>query len=195
MCAWAAYPEAAKICGEHLLRDQAHDVRGHLRRGLVERNFKNYGRRLTGAVVRQERNRIGSSNHVVIEIGGIRLTQSQADGPNDVVQHADFRETYAEASQIDLFDGRVSDESGSKTLFAMLLHGPSTNPKQPRFIAIVFPTKDCKAYVYDATIDVLAIFGDLAEAIRGDRTEVIGDDLMLELRRLDEDEGDTAARA
>jgi hypothetical protein len=55
-CVWAAYPEAQTICSSHLLRDQIHDVRGHLRRGLVERNLKNFGRRIPGAVVRQESN-------------------------------------------------------------------------------------------------------------------------------------------
>jgi hypothetical protein len=194
-CIWAAYPEAQRICGEHLLRDQVHDVRGHFRRGLIELYWKNYARRIPGAVVRQETNSIGSSKHLVIEIDGVILTQSLADGPNDVIQQANFRNGYAEISQINLFadpdEVRRAHQTGK--LYAMFLHGVSTNPKQPRFMAIVFPTKHCEAYVSEATIDVLSEFGDLAHSIRSERTEDIGDDLMLELRRIDEGEESATA--
>ena len=189
-CVWAAYPEAQTVCAQHLLRDQVHDVRGVFRRGLVERNWKNYGRRLPNAVVRQESNSIGSSKHVVIEIGNVLLTQSLADGPNDIIQRANFRETYAEASQIKLFvdPAAVKRAMDAGKLYAMFLHGASENPRRPRFMSIVFPTNDCESYVFDATIDVLAEFGALAQSIRDERTEDIGDELMLELRRVDEDE-------
>ena len=194
-CVWAAYPEAQSICSRYLLRDQIHDVRGHIRRGLVERNWKNYGRRIPNATVHQEANSVGSSKHVVIEIGDVMLTQSLADGPHDIIQKANFRETYAEASQLEMFadPGAVKRAQQAGKLYAMFLHGASDNPKQPRFMAIVFPTKDCDAYVYDATINVLGMFDDLAQSIRREETEVIGDELMLELRRLDEEEDSATA--
>jgi len=189
-CVWAAYPEAHRICATHLLRDQVHDVRGHFRRGLIELYWKNFARRIPDAVVRQETNSIGSSKHIVIEIGDVILTQSLAEGPNDIIQQANFRNGYAEISQISLLadpaELRRAEQSGK--LYAMFLHGASSNPKQPRFMAIVFPTKECTDYVYDATINVLNEFEELAQSIRSDRTEDIGDDLMLELRRIDEDE-------
>lgn len=194
-CVWAAYPEAHRICSEHLLRDQVHDVRGHFRRALIELYWKNYARRIPGAVVRQETNSVGSSKHVVIEMDNVILTQSLADGPNDVIQQANFRNGYAEISQIDLLADPAEVEKAHQAgkLYAMFLHGVSTNPKQPRFMAIVFPTRDCKSYVYDATINVFSEFADLAQAIRTDRTEDIGDDLMLELRRVDEDDESATA--
>jgi hypothetical protein len=197
MCIWAGYPEAHSVCTSHLPRDQAHDARGGFRRGLIERNLKNYARRIPGAVVRQERNAIGSSFHVVIEVGGFRITQSQALGPNELIQQANFRDGYAEASQIDLLAdlSPKTTTTTAKWTYVMLLHGPAATPKQPKFISAVFPTNDCKGYVYDATIHLFVKYDDLAEAIKTDRTEVIGDDLMLDLRRMDEAEGDEAASA
>jgi hypothetical protein len=198
MCIWAGYPESFTVCSSHMPRDQAHDARGDFRRGLIERNIKNYARRIPGAVVRQERNSVGSSCHVAIDIGGITITQSQADGPNKVVQKAAFRDGYAEQSQLDLFKASVQQKptlSDSRRLYVMLLHGPATNPKQPRFLSVVFPTNDCESYVFNATINLFSRFGDLAQAIMNERTEVISDDLMLDLRRLDEAEGDEAASA
>jgi hypothetical protein len=196
-CVWAAYPESHAICSQHLLRDQSHDVRGHFRRGLIERNWKNYARRIPGALVRQESNSIGSSKHVVIEIDGVLLTQSLADSPNDIIQRANFRHTYAEVSQISLFPDPavVSRALDAGKLYAMFLHGVSTNPKQPRFMSVVFPTRDCLSYLDDATIHVMAEFEELAKSIRTDNVEAIGDDLMLELRRLDEDEDSATATA
>lgn len=194
-CVWAAYPEAHEVCGQHFRRDQLHDVRGGFRRGLIERNWKNFARRIPNAIVRQESNSIGSSKHIVIEIGDVMLTQSLADGPNDVIQKATFRETYAESSQFYLFDigAEVKRAHQAGKLYAMFLHGAAVNPKQPRFMAIVFPTQECDAYVYDATIDVLAECDALAESIRSERVEDIGDELMLELRRIDEDEASGTA--
>lgn len=193
-CVWAAYADAHKICSDHLLRDQAHDVRGHLRRAVIERNWKNYARRIPDARVHQESNAIGSSRHVVVELGGVALTQSLAEGPNDIIQKARFRDTYAEASQIDLFavPGHSKRRPDAK-LYAMFLHGASDNPAQPRFMSVVFPTRDCDAYVYEATINVLGEFSDLAQSIRADRIEDIGDELMLELRRIDDDEEEAAS--
>lgn len=194
-CVWAAYPEAQSVCSQHLLRDQVHDARGHFRRSLVERNWKNYGRRIPGAIVRQETNSVKSSKHVVIEIGNVILTQSLADGPADIIQRANFRDTYAEASQANLFAPPEQNHTPAPNakLYAMFLHGASTDPRQPRFMSIVFPTRDCAAYVYDATIDVFGEFQDLASSIRNDRTEDIGDELMLEIRRLDEDDAAESA--
>jgi hypothetical protein len=128
----------------------------------------------------------------VIDINGVLLTQSLADSPNDVIQQANFRETYAKSSQVELFAARdeVIRAHDAGKLYAMFLHGATANPKQPRFMAVVFPTQDCEAYVWDATINVMAELDDLlAQSIRMDQIEAIGDDLMLELRRLDEDEG------
>jgi hypothetical protein len=123
------------------------------------------------------------------------LTQSLAVGPNDIIQKAAFRNTYAESSQISLFinSAEVSAARRSGKLYAMLLHGACDNPRQPRFMSIVFPTQDCEAYLYEATIDVFAMFDDLAQSIRRDEIEVIGDELMLELRRVDEDEESATA--
>lgn len=188
-CVWAAYTDAHKICSDHLLRDQAHDVRGHLRRALIERNWKNYARRVPGAQVHQESNTIGSSRHIVVELEGVRLTQSLADGPNDIIQKARFRDTYAEASQIDLFTvPEQRKQRPDAKLYAMFLHGASDNPAQPRFMSIVFPTREGDAYIYEATVNVLGECSDLAQSIRADRPEDIGDDLMLELRRIDGEE-------
>lgn len=189
-CVWAAYPDAHGICSSHLLRDQVHDVRGHFRRGLIELYWKNFARRIPGATVRQETNSTGSSKHVVIEIDDVILTQSLADGPNDIIQQANFRNTYAEGSQLSLLEAHEGRRAAtaSRKLYAMFLHGASENPRQPEFMAIVFPTKDCTAYVFEATINVFTEFEDLAHSIRNERTEDIGDDLMLELRRTDEDE-------
>lgn len=135
------------------------------------------------------------AKHVVIEIGDVMLTQSLADGPHDIIQRASFRNTYAESSQLEMFADPVAVERAHQAgkLYAMFLHGVSGNPKQPRFMAIVFPTKNCGAYVFEATINVLSMFDDLARSIRREETEVIGDELMLELRRIDEDEESASA--
>ena len=63
-------------------------------------------------------------------------------------------------------------------------------------MSIVFPTRDCQSYVFDATISIYERFSDLATAARNDRVEEIPDDLKMDLRRLDrEDDGDAAATA
>lgn len=190
-CVWAAYQEADSICRAHLLDAQAHDVRGHWRRAVIERNWKNYARRIPGATVRQESNSIGSSKHVVIERNGVTLTQSLAASPEDIIQGAHFRSTYVESSQLNLFPEEVTTTADAR-LYAMFLHGATGSPRQPRFMAVVFPVRNCEAYLAGATIDVMAEFDGLAGQIRTDQAEAIGDDLILELRRLDDSASETA---
>lgn len=195
MAIWAAYPEAHDVCRLHMTRDQVHDVRGSFRRGLVERNFKNYAHRIPNAIVRQQWNEPRTSSHVEIEVGNLILTQHNATGPNNVIQAADFRTTLAGSAQGNFLHPDRPLTPGQK-LYAMLLHGPSARPIEPAFMAVVFPTNDGTAYLFDATISILAMFDDLATAIRNDNSEIIPDDLMLDIRRRDEsDEDDDAAAA
>jgi hypothetical protein len=196
-CVWLGYPEAHDLCSGLFLSNQAHDVRGHVRRATIERNIRNVVTRIPGASQSQTRNKTNSHTHTVVRMGNVLLTQSQAEGPDDIIQTAEFRKGYAMQSQLELFGGRPSDTVGDRHLYALLLHGPAYNsPRQPRFMSVVFPTRDCQSYVFDATISMYERFSDLAAAARNDRVEEIPDDLKMDLRRLDrEGDGDAAATA
>lgn len=193
MAIWAAYPEAQGVCKQHMTRDQAHDARGAFRRGLAERNLKNYAHRIPNAVITQQWNEPKTSSHVEVAVGNLILTQHNASGPGHVIQYADFRKTLTGSAQGNLLhpDHPISAD---QKLYAMLLHGPSARPSEPAFMAVVFPTNDGTEYLFDATINILAMFDDLATAIRSHKSEVIPDDLMLDIRRRDEaDEEDEDA--
>jgi hypothetical protein len=184
---WLAYQDADQLANDLFLREQAHDARGDLRRSMVERNLRNLIQRFPGATQTQEPNETRGSYHTRIRANRILITQSQAKSPYHLVQDASFRKSYAETSQCGLFSREQRPQQGD--LYALILHGPERGrhgkPSRPAFMTVVFPTRECKAYVPGARIDLFVRFAALASAIRNDRTEEITDDLMVQLRRID----------
>lgn len=128
------YPKARREC-EHLPDPQARYLRPHVRRANIEAGLLDIAGRFPGVEAKAVPN-AADECHVEVTIGCIRMTVSHADQPNRLIREAKFRRTLAEDSQLRL---AFEQASPSQWLYALLLHGGSSDSHTPAFADIVFP--------------------------------------------------------
>ena len=178
------YSEAADEADTKYEPEQAHDVRGQIRRAKIEGLLRGVTARHknNGIEALAQSNNNQSAYHVLLRCGLIVLTQSVVKNPRAMVSPSRFRETYARNYQL-TFDPsenqlRVGPSNG---IYAIIIHAPiRTHPKWPRFVHAVFPNAYCTGYI--DRVDLLAKFRDLPE-LKATDTEVISDIIDLDIRK------------
>lgn len=175
------YRTAYDECALFYPWQEAHDLRPHTRRAKIEAKIRDLANSFPGMYATPEPNATGTSFHTRILSKNVILTVNCVQHPNDIVRHAEFRNTYANA-QLDMFE---PDEPPPPDgyVYAIWIHGASKrNPKRPDFMHIVFPSADCESYI--CRIDLFAIprFKSLANELWPAQVETVEDKLDMGLR-------------
>ena len=141
---------------------EANYLRGHKRRVDIESEMRGVAAHHPEIDARIELNRTLSAYYTVLSAGRIRLTQSRANNPYQMIQHAMFRRELAAEAQLDLFlPNSPNPIPIDQLLFALLLHGYDRADKsKPSFVHVVFPDHLCRFYV--ARINLLERFPEIA---------------------------------
>lgn len=174
------YVEAYEECQSSYPIPEAHDLRSHMRRAKLEYQVRELVRNFPDIVAEVEKNKKKTSFYTKLKNKRVVLTISAVNHPNTIVRRAEFRETYARNAQLSLFDPEPVPPPDA-LLYAILLHGPdSLEPSRPGFINVVFPNKNCKAYV--GSIDLMLKFNTLTTEIWSVKEEIVKDELSIKLR-------------
>jgi len=111
------------------------------------------------------------------------MTINHVNQPSDMVRQADFRNSYAQDAQINLFGPNKPPPPPGATLFAILRHGASKRtPRRPDFVRIGFPDEDCQYYVCDIDLFAVPRFREVATKLWPAKIEVVLDELDMRLR-------------
>jgi hypothetical protein len=161
----------------------AHDLRGHVRRALIEERWPLVAERhqADGIRVAYHPNRKRTSFFTQVTCGRIVLTQSFVEKPETIVRRAEFRNTRARSNQLELFSDNPPPLPDAP-LSTLLIHGEARGGRHPYFADIVFPAPDCKSYL--ARIELFQLCHALVESPVGPPVaeEVIPDMATPELR-------------
>jgi hypothetical protein len=145
-CIFAEYLSAHASVNSKFSRYTAHDLYPYERRAFIEDKLIKIARQHPNVGAIEKPNKNGGNYHVEISCGQVILTVNAVNHPEQIVRYADFRKTLASNGQLEFqFEDIEEEASDNSNLYAIILHGPSTN-KTPNFIDIVFPDKDCKKY-------------------------------------------------
>lgn len=149
-----AYDEAAQFCSTNF-GPEGSTLRPHLQLAIIERNVRQQLSGVAGVTMRSVPNGARNCSHLVIEFEGLVITISALESRRAIPRHADFRQSYAESSQGELFAATGGDSGPARTkLYLLIAHGP-TGASTPAFLDIVPPTNTCDAYVEHARINLL----------------------------------------
>lgn len=146
-CLLDTYTGVHDACGSllNLPREEAHDVRPYLRRSKFDAEWRAVAARFPSLTATVEGNDAQNCHHTLISAGCVRLTASAVESDATVVRQAVFRKSLATSNQLYLFEDRPPPPEGA-LLYAILIHGPRADQRQPFFADIVFPTSDCDGY-------------------------------------------------
>lgn len=117
-----------------------------------------------GVSVSAELNKSRNSYHALLVAGGVRMTPSAIENRNELPREALFRETYAEDNQLNMFEDNAPRNEDAP-LFGLILHAPSANQKEPRFVDIAFPDSEYTQYV-GTKIDLFQLFPETVASRR-----------------------------
>ena len=187
----SSYRGAHADCRMQYPAPEAHDLYPIVRRAMVEYQLRqlvqNYYPEISASA---ELNHGGTSYYTLLASNNVFLTAHAVEQPNRTVRKAMYRETYARASQPNLF-GEPPEEG--TILYGVLLHGPEElNKTRPEFAHVAFPNKDCSDYV--GRIDLFGRFPELVNELWSFEEEEIPDELDMGIkpeseRRKDNEEG------
>jgi hypothetical protein len=179
----AEYRTAYEECKMFYPPEEAHDLRPHVRRAKIESKVRELAKSYPGVTATVEPNARRTGWHTVIRSGNVAMTISHVNQPSDMVRAADFRTTYAQDAQINMFGPDKPKPPRDATLFAILRHGASKRtPRRPDFVRVGFPDEDCTHYVCDINIFAVPRFLELASKLWPAKIEVVADELDLRLR-------------
>lgn len=176
------YRTAFDECAMFYPREEAHDLRPHVRRAKIEYKLRDLVIGYPDIAATVEPNATGSHFHTRLVSNSVILTVNHVHHPNELVRWAEFRNTYAREAQRNLFEP-YEPAPPDAMLYAILLHGASKrNPKRPDFMHVVFPDDECRSYI--DRIDLFAIprFRSLANELWPVQIETVEDDLDMGLR-------------
>lgn len=185
-----SYRGAHADCRMQYPPPEAHDLYPIVRRAMVEYQMRALAEDYPEVSASAELNHGGTSYYTLLSSGNVFLTAHAVEQPNKTVRKAMYRETYARASQPNLFD--EPPEEGT-ILYGILLHGPDAlNKTRPEFAHIAFPNKDCSDYL--ARINLYERFPGLVGELWSFEEEEIPDELDMGIRpeserRKDDEEG------
>ena len=154
-------------------RAEAHDLYPIMRRAMIESQLAEAAKEYPEISAEPTPNPTGTSYYRLLSSGNVRLTVNAVDHPNTKVRRAMFRNTYAQASQPNLF-GETPEEG--TMLYGILLHGPELiNKTRPEFAHIVIPNRDCSKYL--GRIDLFGRYSGLVSELWTYEEEEIPDEL------------------
>lgn len=186
----ASYRGAHADCSMQFPAPEAHDLYPIMRRAMVESQMRELTEGYPEISATSELNHGGTSYYTLLSSGNVFLTANAVENPEKPVRKAMYRETYARASQPNLFEEPPVEGA---ILYGILLHGPDElNKTRPEFVHIAFPNKDCSDYV--GRVDLFGRFPDLVGELWSIEEELIPDELDMEIRpeserREDNEEG------
>jgi hypothetical protein len=173
-----SYRGAHADCRVQFPAPEAHDLYPIMRRAMIEYQIRELAKSYPEISASAQPNHGGTSYYTLLSSGNVFLTANAVDHPNKTVRKAMFRETYARASQPNLF-GEPPEEG--TILYGILLHGPDElNKTRPEFAHIAFPNKDCSDYV--GRVDLFGRFPGLVSELWSVDEEVIPDELDMGIR-------------
>jgi hypothetical protein len=163
----AAYSRSAEEATSRHESPEARYLAPHLRRVYLEEDLRAVAVKHGLDAVAAE-NRTNTCSHTEIRLGRIVLTASHVNGPYEVVQWAQFRQTLAQESQLSLpeFGREVKVPDDAQVVYGLLIHGCGNNPRWPSFAHVVFPDPTCSKYLERISLD-----SDLQALLSGARTE------------------------
>jgi hypothetical protein len=135
---------------------EAHYIRPHLRRAIVESSLRAQAS-VFGLHSECRINAAKNAHHTFIAAPPFSMTANQVDTPETLTRPALFRAGYALQSQIDCFITEAPVPVDS--VYGILLY--RVHPKkltEPAFARVRFPVHDFSGYL-DASVDLLHIFG------------------------------------
>lgn len=166
---------------------EARDLYPVQRRAFIEGQIRKLAEDYPEIRASPEQNSVKSHSYTLLRSKDVMLTVSAVPHHNERIRRAEFRETYARASELKLFDETPSKGS---LLYAILLHGPDPlNLAKPAFAHAVFPDKEATTYV--ARIDLFERFSTLVTELWSGQEETIKDELDFQLRSETEEQGNT----
>lgn len=189
-CLYSAYRDADAQCRQDFPMPEAHDLRGHLRRAMFERNWRTLATRYLDLSASAVRNHRRTSYYTQIVSGCVVLTESAVETPEAMVRKAVFRQTLARSAQMVMPFVEHDLPAPDALLYAILLHGPADeSTSSPGFVHIAFPSKDCSTYL--DRIDLLKRYPNIAAEVRTDVPEIIDDEPEIRpIRRTRAEESD-----
>lgn len=135
-----AYPKAKDICEQITAREEDRDLRGHVRRAVLDGSLASLVARFPVDVVPTP-NATATQVHREIRFDGVVITASHLRDPRESLRESQFRDTLARPQTPlfpDLDDYLLWTD---RLLFAVLAHGsPSPFDAVPDFVRIVFPS-------------------------------------------------------
>jgi|GEM_PF-5533988 len=135
-----AYLDARDFCEQITGPEQDRDLRGDVKRAIVEAGLGPVASRFAGVVARTVPNERDSANHQELSFENVILTVSRTPFAMAALPEAKFRDTLASQQQ-GLFREYDAEPDASTGLFAVLVHGsPHPFDLVPTFLRIVFPT-------------------------------------------------------
>jgi hypothetical protein len=136
-----AYPKAKDICESITAREEDRDLRGHVRRALLDGSLPTLIGRFPVSVLPMP-NATDTQVHREVRFEDVVITVSHLRKPRERLRDSRFRDTLARPPR-PLFPEPDDIWSGSDLrLFAVLIHGsPSPFDVAPDFANIVFPTE------------------------------------------------------
>lgn len=172
------YSGVHRECRDSHAHPEAHDLYPHQRRAFLEGQMRKLAESYPEIKASPEQNRKKTSFYTLLRSNNALLTINAVEHPGKIIRTAQFRETYARASELKLFD---EDPPNGSLLYAILIHGPdSLNPAQPAFAHIVFPDSAFTTYV--ARINLFERYSDLVKDLWSVEEENVKDELDFGLR-------------
>lgn len=150
---FAAYGAAVDfIRRESIDSPEAKDLLPHLRRAYIETVFAEIAGRQRRKSIEVVTGRNRSDNaHRIIKCGPLWITESKVESRYQMPREALFRQSYAEKSQLMLFEVNTHEEisgKGEEVLYGIVVHKPAPGLLgHPEFIDIVFPDRNCEVIV------------------------------------------------
>ena len=173
-CLFGAYRTAFEECAGFPAQE-AHDLRPYYRWIQLRSDLRGVADRFAGVQATPE------PYHTLLTIGRILLTASPVDGPGELVRRSNYRTTYANSSQLELFEKNEPPPDDAQ-FYAILIHGQDPNePRQPLFAQIAFPDKNLDSYVHK--IDLFSRFQSLVDSLRIPGEEAEGQEPLVQLHK------------
>jgi hypothetical protein len=135
-----AYPAAREECERIAAPLEDHNLRGYVKRAIIEGALLPLPVRFPSVVVRPASNLFGSWHHRELHLGDDWvMTFSHTEHVRDPLPQANFRDNLA-ARQAGLFEEFDEEQPSPGRLYAVVVHGsPRPTDLAPSFINIVFP--------------------------------------------------------
>ncbi len=172
-------------CNEkYSFQEQAHDMRGPMRRINFERDWKKLVEwRYPAASAVFQPNSTSNCYHLEVCFERVVLTASAVESPRTLPRDAEFRKTLARNPQRAFtFGPKPSPPPEGAPLYALLLYGTEDrDPSRAGFAHIVFPDEECAAAL--VRCDLFARFASsMPELQTAHQVEAISGELPLRAR-------------